>query len=72
MGLAALDSVKVVGEESCAIVECWKVLPLWLCSLRSSPQRCPLVVEGLGEGWQSEARRNEKPSGPASGGRGGG
>lgn len=54
MGLTVLDSVKVVGEESCAIVECWKVLPLWLCSPRSSPQRCPLLVEGLGEGWQSE------------------
>lgn len=34
MGLA-LDSVRVAGEESCAIVECWKVLPLRLCSLKS-------------------------------------
>lgn len=33
MGLA-LDSVMVAGEESCALAECWKVLPLQLCGLR--------------------------------------
>lgn len=55
----ALDSVKVAGKESCAIAECWKVLPLQPCLLRSGDgARCwRRVLEKVGN-VRSEGVRN--------------